>query len=200
MNSPSLLLFDLGGVLTESVAFENLSHLLLEPLDGSTIRERWLSSSSVRRFERGEISPEDFAERFIAEWNIRLSPQAFLNEFVSWPRGYFPGALDMIHALRKTHRVACLSNSNVLHWERLTALEDDFDITFFSHQLGVIKPDREAFMLALSRCNVEPSEVCFFDDCLDNIHAAQSLGITAFHVEGFESVRQVLHEQGLIAG
>lgn len=199
MHSPSLLLFDLGGVLTESTVFDNLNRLLPEPLDGISIKGRWLYSPAVRRFELGEISADEFAQSFIAEWGLRLSPEAFLKEFISWPKGFFPGALETIRMLRKTYRVACLSNSNALHWERFGGLEEDFDSTFFSHQLGVIKPDREAFTLALGECGVEPFEVCFFDDSLDNIHTAQSLGITAFHVEGFQSVREVLRAQGLIA-
>ncbi|OAI09274.1 hypothetical protein A1332_06150 [Methylomonas methanica] len=94
--------------------------------------------------------------------------------------------------------VGCLSNSNPLHWQRFGELEDDFDITLFSHLLGAIKPDPEIFVLALGKCDVEPSEVYFFDDCSANVHSAQSLGITAFHVDGFESLQDVLNIQGLM--
>lgn len=197
MSAPEWLLFDLGGVLIESTVFENLNRLLAESLDAASIKQRWLYSASVRLFELGEISAEEFAERFIAEWQLDLSETAFLMEFASWPRAFFPGAKQTLRELRKNHRLACLSNSNPLHWERFGDFDADFDVALFSHQLGVIKPDPEAFMLALGKCGVEPAAVYFYDDCAANVDTALSLGIKGFQVDGFESLQQLLRSQGL---
>ncbi|MGZ8927651.1 MAG: HAD family hydrolase [Methylobacter sp.] len=199
MNRPSLLLFDLGGVLIESAVFERLNGYLPEPLEHIAIKERWLMSPSVRRFESGETEPFEFAENFIGEWGLRLTPQAFLSEFKSWPRVFFQGARELLRELRATYRVGCLSNSNPLHGEKFRDLEQDFDIVLMSHLLGAVKPDREIFLLALHQCEVEPCEVYFFDDCDDNVRTAQSLGITAFHVDGFKALRDVLRMQGLLS-
>ncbi|MDT4287973.1 HAD family phosphatase [Methylomonas sp. MO1] len=198
MRFPSLLLFDLGGVLIESSVFEHLNRLLPKPLENSALKTRWLHSPAVQQFERGESTPEEFAERFIAEWGLRVTPRIFLKKFASWPRQFFPGARETISDLRTNYRVGCLSNSNPLHWQHFGELKDDFDITLFSHLLGAIKPDPEIFALALSQCEVEPSEVYFFDDCSANVQSAQNLGITAFHVDGFESLQDVLNVQGLM--
>jgi len=197
MNDPEWLLFDLGGVLIESTVFENLNRLLAESLDAASIKRRWLYSASVRLFELGEISAEEFAERFIAEWQLDLSETAFLMEFASWPRAFFPGAKQTLRELRKNHRLACLSNSNPLHWGRFGDFDADFDVALFSHQLGVIKPDPEAFVLALDKCGVEPAAVYFYDDCAANVDTALSLGIKGFQVDGFESLQQLLRSQGL---
>ncbi|MGJ0484439.1 MAG: HAD family hydrolase [Methylomicrobium sp.] len=199
MNRPSLLLFDLGGVLIESYVFERLNGYLSEPLERTAIKARWLLSPSVRRFESGETEPFEFAENFISEWGLRLTPQVFLNEFKSWPRAFFPGARELLRELRTVYRVGCLSNSNPLHWEKFKDFEEDFDIVLISHLLGAVKPDREIFMLALHQCEVEPCEVYFFDDCYDNVRTAQSLGITAFHVDGFKALLDVLRIQGLLS-
>jgi putative hydrolase of the HAD superfamily len=176
-----------------------LNRLLPETLEHIAVKERWLLSPSVRRFECGETEPYEFAGNFIAEWGIQLTPQAFLKEFSSWPRDFFQGARETVRELRTTYRVGCLSNSNPLHWERFRELEEDFDITLFSHLLGTVKPDPEIFMRALSRCDVEPSKVYYFDDCSANVHTAQSLGITAFHVDGFKALQDVLRIQGLLS-
>lgn len=197
MRHPALLMFDLGGVLIESSVFANLNRLLPEPLDDAAIKQRWLHSAAVRRFELGEISAEEFAERFIAEWRLEWSATAFLTEFAAWPRAFFPGARETLRELRKNHRLACLSNSNVLHCERFRDYEQDFDVALFSHRLGVIKPDPEAFELALSKCGVEADQTYFFDDCAANIDTAQRLGIKGFQVAGFESLSRVLRQQGL---
>ena len=197
MCDPSLLLFDLGGVLIENSTFKRLNHLVGELKDFDALKQLWLASPSVRRFELGEGSPYEFAVSFIAEWNISLSPEAFLEEFYSWPSDFYPEARNTIHSLRQKYRVGCLSNSNVLHWEKFGGFKDDFDIAISSHQLGAIKPDEEAFLKALETCSVKPSEVYFFDDSIENIYTANSLGIQAFHVDGFDSLLNVLREEKL---
>lgn len=195
MSDPSLLLFDLGGVLIENSTFKRLNHLMGEPKDFVALKHLWLTSPSVRRFELGDGSPYEFAVSFIAEWSICLSPEAFLEEFYSWPSGFYPEARNTLHSLRQKYRVGCLSNSNVLHWEKFGGFKDDFDIAISSHQLGAIKPDNEAFLKALETCSAKPSEVFFFDDSTANIYAAKSLGIKSFHVDGFDSLLNVLREE-----
>ena len=191
----SLLLFDLGGVLIENSTFKRLNHLMGEPKDFVALKHLWLTSPSVRRFELGDGSPYEFAVSFIAEWSICLSPEAFLEEFYPWPSDFYPEARNTLHFLRQKYRVGCLSNSNVLHWEKFGGFKDDFDIAISSHQLGAIKPDNEAFLKALETCSAKPSEVYFFDDSTANIYAAKSLGIKSFHVDGFDSLLNVLREE-----
>lgn len=199
MEQPSLLLFDLGGVLIESSVFKQLSRLLPEQASPADLKERWLFSPVVRQFELGKISPFEFAEDFVAEWGLDQSPEAFLEEFSSWPRDFFPGARQAILDWRKSYKVGCLSNSNPLHFGQFGDFEEIFDIALFSHRLGAIKPDREIFLLALHECGVEPSGIYYFDDSPANVQAAQSLGMTAFCVEGFDSVQTVLLERGVLS-
>jgi len=198
-NRPSWLLFDLGGVLVESLVFEHLNRLLPKPLAPLEIKERWLCSPSVRGFERGEISAAEFGERFIAEWELDCSPETFLEAFASWPRDFFPGVKEAILDWRKSYKVACLSNSNPLHWKRFDDLDEIFDVALFSHLLGEIKPDRAIFLRALHECDVRASEIVFFADSPAHVRSAQRLGITAFCVDGFQSVQNVLRSEGLVS-
>ncbi|WP_347986236.1 HAD-IA family hydrolase [Methylomonas sp. AM2-LC] len=199
MTKPSLLLFDLGGVLTENAGFSQLNTLLPQPLDKQDLKQRWLLSSSVRAFELGELGAQDFARQFIQEWQLELSAEEFLLEFTAWSKGFYPNAQATLHLLRQEHRVACLSNSNPIHWQKFAGYENHFDIALFSHLRGVIKPDREAFMLAIDECAVKPSEIYYFDDSAANVEVAESLGMHAFLVEGFKALLQLLICQGLVA-
>jgi len=200
MNVPSLLLFDLGGVLIDSSVFQHLNRLLDKPLETSALKARWLSSQSVRQFESGAMTAHEFAESFIAEWGLRQRPNAFLRAFASWPRYFHPGAREVLGLLRTRCKIACLSNSNPLHHQRFAGFADVFDLALFSHQLGMVKPDPEIFAVVLRECGVEAAEVYFFDDCLFNVYAAQSLGMSAFHVDGFDALLAVLSRQGLLPG
>jgi putative hydrolase of the HAD superfamily len=194
MLKPSLLLFDLGGVLIENSTFDSLKCLLPAPLDAHALKNKGLDSSAVRRFELGEISPIEFSVSFIAEWDISLAPDDFLEKFTSWPIGFYPDAREALYFLRQRYRVGCLSNSNVLHWKKFDGFKDDFDIAISSHQLGAIKPDDEAFIRTLAVCDVEPSAVYFFDDSAGNIRSANRLGIRAFHVDGIGQLLKILSE------
>lgn len=198
MNTPALLLFDLGGVLVENRIFQRLKCLAPEILDTDALKDRWLQSPSVRQFELGRSTAQVFARDFIAEWELSLSPEAFLIEFTSWPKGFYPQAQDLLRHLRTKFRVGCLSNANVLFWERFDGFKADFDIALSSHLLGAIKPDQEAFSRALHECGVVPQEVCFFDDCPTNVSAAQKTGLRAFHTDGFDALQKTLRRELLL--
>ncbi len=196
---PRLLLFDLGGVVLENATFDRLTGLMSEPADVATLKIRWLRSRAVRSFEFGRIAPSEFAAAFMTEWGIGGSPQAFLDEFLSWPTGLYPGATDLLARLRSRHRTACLSNSNVLHWRRFDGFAGHFDVALSSHLLGAIKPDAECFEKALRVLGVTAADVVFFDDSPLNVEAAGALGLSARQVDGFAALQKALEAEGLLS-
>ena len=193
---PDVLLFDLGGVLVENVGFERLNALLASPLPLEEVKARWLSSPAVRSFEAGSCSPEVFARDVVAEWRIALGPDSFLEAFTSWPKGLYAGAGELLASLRDRYVLACLSNSNEVHWRRFDGFRQHFHISLSSHLLGAVKPDRECFRLALHACNATAGQVAFFDDSLANVLAAQALGIASVHVDGFAALQRSLAAKG----
>ena len=193
---PSVLLFDLGGVLVKNVGFDRLNELLPSPLPIEDLKTKWLSSPAVRSFEVGSSTPEAFAGSVVAEWQLALSPSAFLAAFTSWPQGLYPGASELLGSLRKRYTVACLSNSNEVHWQRFNGFSEHFEIALSSHLLGEVKPDSECFIKALRECNASAGDVAFFDDSLTNVVSARELGIEALHVNGLSEVRSSLAERG----
>lgn len=196
MQYPAVLLFDLGGVLVENVGFERLNALLPRSLPLEDLKTRWLASTAVRSFEVGACSASSFASALVEEWQLALTPSAFIETFASWPKGLYPGAAELLSQLRSRYTLACLSNSNSIHWERFAGLHEQFDISLSSHLLGEVKPDVACFALALQECNAEASQVAFFDDSLANVTAARTLGMEAFHVNGLQEVRSALVAEG----
>ncbi|MFC1529488.1 HAD-IA family hydrolase [Gemmatimonadota bacterium] len=191
-----MILFDLGGVLIDT-DFDRLAVLFPE-LDPVILRTRWLDSPSVRQFELGLIEPTEFASRFIREWALTISPDAFIELFTSWPDGPYPGARELVTLVRQKHRVGCLSNCNILHWERFDAILPWFDQTYSSHLLGAIKPDAAIFHGVASLSGEAPRDIWLLDDSPSNVEAAQEAGFRSFLVQGVEQTRTVLSEQGLI--
>jgi glucose-1-phosphatase len=193
---PTVLLFDLGGVLLENVGFDRFNALLPLPIPSEELKTQWLASLAVRSFETGNCTPEVFAHEVVSDWQLPLTPAAFLEAFTYWPKGLYAGASDLLAKLRERYVVACLSNSNEIHWQRFGGFREHFDISLSSHLLGEVKPDPQCFRRALQECRATAGEVAFFDDSLTNVSGARSLGIEALHVNGLSEVRNSLSERG----
>src|SRR5437868_1311972 len=118
MNDRKVILFDLGGVLIENNGRAALTAMLPQPLSASEMWRKWLASPTVRLFERGRISADEFASQFVTEWGIDLEPAVFISEFATWPVGLYDGAEALLRGLKGTHHLACLSNTNAIHWQR----------------------------------------------------------------------------------
>lgn len=189
-----VLLFDLGGVLVDFAGFEELGRLVPKASSREEIRSRWIDSETVQRFERGHIGPEEFARRIIVEFQLQISAEDFIRQFLSWARGPYPGATELLRGVRQTHRIAALSNSNELHTpihrEGLDAVIERF---YFSDEIGHVKPDHAIFYHVVKDLAITPEKTAFFDDTIVNVEAARELGITAYWVDGFDALKALLN-------
>lgn len=189
-----VVLFDLGGVLVDVGGVGPMRKLSNVDSDEELWR-RWLTCPWVRRFERGHCSAEDFAAGVVAEWDLAVTPEAFLDAFGSWLRGPLPGAAELVSALRRSVTTGCLSNTNAVHWElhfSQWAIVDAFDFRFLSFELGMVKPDRELFDRVAAHLSVSKGRVLFLDDNTLNIEGAADAGFIALQVRGVEETRNAL--------
>jgi putative hydrolase of the HAD superfamily len=192
-----VLLFDLGGVLIDFSGYDELSGSLSET-ERAAVRRRWIDCESVRLFECGAITADEFANRFLAEWPLEIEPNEFLRMFESWFRGLYPGAARLLRRLSEHFRLACLSNTNELH----TALDrravgEYMERCFFSNELGLIKPQQEIFEHVARELGVPPHRIAYFDDTEVCVEAAERAGMSAYLVEGIAELEQRLAELGL---
>jgi epoxide hydrolase-like predicted phosphatase len=188
-----LLLFDLGGVLVDFSGVREVARFLPVGTSESDIIERLSRCPHSEAFGRGQLSRQDFGERFVRDWEIDLTPERFLEEFRSWSKCLLPGAVELLASLRPRFRLAALSNSNELHWERNAqdlGVPDLFEVAISSHQVGFTKPDPRIYLATLDRLRVAADRVLFFDDLHQNVIAASALGIRAFRVDGVEGIRE----------
>lgn len=196
-----VLLFDLGGVLMDFAGFEGLSPLIPGAPDRTEIRDRWIRSDSVQRFERGEITPDRFATGVIEEFEIDLSPLDFLGHFVEWAREPTPGAISLLTSLRNDHRIAALSNANELHTplhrQRFGSVIENF---YFSDEIGHVKPERAIYEHVIRDLGVPPDRIAFFDDTPVNVEGARETGIIAFETDGISKLAARLRDLGILNG
>ena len=194
-----VVLFDLGGVLIELGGMPTMRSWTR--LSDDEIWQRWLASSHVRAFESGRSDHDSFASAVVEEFDLSASPQEFLDHFTDWPTGIFDGGLELLESLRSSHHVACLSNTNHLHWERFKTempLIDKFHTPLASHLTGHMKPDIAAFEHALDALGYPASAVLFFDDNQINVDAAREVGMHAELTRGVAHAKQHLTTRGIL--
>lgn len=195
------VLFDLGGVLQRLNGLEEF-RAMVGGLSEEAMWELWLSTPWVRRFERGECSPEAFAAGLVADLKIECSAEYFLDRFRAWPGRFHDGAVELVREVEKHCPVACLSNTNSLHWHGV--LEGDgvgelFPMRFLSFEIGLVKPDREAYTHVLKALDLPAYAVLFLDDNRLNIEGARAVGMAAELVRGPTEARVVLARHDLAA-
>ena len=195
------ILFDLGGVVIELAGVEKMLEWSAGIDTTEELWRRWLHSDAVRRFETGVTGRDAFAREVIAEFGVPVPPEEFLAAFTWWPRSVLPGALELLAALRGRYRLASVSNTNEIHWQRFAeawSLPAAFDHNFPSHLVGKLKPDADYFAHVVEAIGVPAHRVLFVDDNAINVEAAAQLGLHARRVVGVDGARAAMREIGLL--
>jgi putative hydrolase of the HAD superfamily len=188
-------------VLIELAGVDRMLELCNHTLSVDELWLRWLASDGVRRFETGLSSPDEFGAAMLAEFGLPIGSAQFLEEFTVWPKGVFPGSFELLEQLSTSHRLACLSNTNALHWPRVCdemGLARYFEFSFASHLVGMLKPDLAIFQHVIEQLGVPAERILFLDDNQLNVASAQSAGMVARRVAGLDEVRAALADLGVM--
>lgn len=195
------LLFDLGGVLIELAGIPRMLEWMEYRVDAEGLNKKWLYSKAIRDYERGRISSNEYAVKMVEEFGLTVGAEQFLEEYALFPKDFYPGVRELLSDLSKRYRVAVLSNTNELHWNRFgkeECLAGLTDRCFVSHLIGFMKPDMEAFTYVIGKLACEPGKILFFDDNLPNVEAARRAGMQAELVKGFMDLKLRLLELEII--
>ncbi len=195
------VLLDLGGVVIETAGLSILSEKLSNQKIQENIREVWEAENSNIEFECGNIGFEEYAERFLEKWDQNIPVDEFKDIFESFVVGWYCDAPQILEKIRQRHNLACLSNTNDVHWNKLLCqfgLTEKFDYCFASHILRVRKPDPQAYTSVIGELNLSPNHFYFFDDREENVDAAIKCGMNASLVKGCGELLHSLLQYGLI--
>ena len=196
----AILLFDLGGVVVPWVGFESIA--AMTGLDREVIDHGFEAEAAVRDYELGHIPDAAFCEALPRVFGLDVAPADVPALWKSWVRAPFPGVVEAITQLKATHRTACLSNTNALHWAHIQTMFDMdalFDVPLASHILHAAKPQARIYQLALDALgNPDPARVHFFEDTTRNLEAAEAAGFTVHPVDRSVGVLPVLERLGLV--
>jgi len=196
----SAILFDVGGVLIELNGLPSIAKLLDSDQSLEDIYKYWMAAPSVIGHETGKLSTDEFAQAVVQDLRLSISPDAFMANFSSWIVGTFPDTFDLLDAIPNDIKVAALSNTSGAHWKEVeaTGLTDKIEHLFLSHEIGHLKPTAPAFQAAVDGLGIPAEEIIFFDDVLENVHAANDFGLKAHQALNPTQAKQILVEHGLV--
>ncbi|MCK4720097.1 HAD family phosphatase, partial [bacterium] len=109
------IIFDLGGVLVELIGVPTMLEWTGHTMTVEELWRKWLESPSVRAFERGNSSPVEFAKNMVSEFSLPVNDKVFLETFITWPKGLYPGVVEMLSDLHSSYKIGSFSNTNPLH-------------------------------------------------------------------------------------
>lgn len=128
-------------------------------LRGQPVRHRWRPRSPGRQRGASGCTAEEFAAGVVDTWQLPIAETSSLERFRAWPETLFEGASELVTTVRGSRRVGCLSNTKTLHWNDQAdrfQVDATFDVTYPSHQIGLLKPDRDVFEHVRGRHRAHP--------------------------------------------
>lgn len=200
MTDIKAVLFDVGGVLVDFTGVDAVVGLTRLPMSLSAAKTKWGVSEAILDFEHGRTDEATFAADFVREWDLTLTPDAFLSAFRGWISGPRPGVMAMLKALQPHVVRACFSNTGSIHWRQFgdDGLFEELDHAYASFQIGMMKPSAEAFQHVVADMGLSPETVLFFDDGAANVDGARRAGLQAEAATSLHDLRQALQARGLL--
>ncbi|MBC7866024.1 MAG: HAD family phosphatase [Gloeobacteraceae cyanobacterium ES-bin-316] len=183
------IIFDLGGVLL------NIDYYITEQafrdmgfLDFEKMYSQYSADAVFEKLETGDISNESFYNTIIERANSQITREQIALAWNAMLLDFREETLDFLESLGPGYDLYLLSNTNAIHLAAFneiffkqtgkTSLNNYFKKAYYSHEVGLRKPNEDIFEFVLKDAGLLAEESLFIDDSYNNIHAAQMLGFT----------------------
>jgi putative hydrolase of the HAD superfamily len=197
------LFWDIGGVLLTNAwdrteRAKALEHFQLDPDEFHSRHEMVVSS-----FERGKITLDEYLQRTVFYRPRSFTPDEFRNFMLSLSQA-LPDRLPFAQALAASGKyfMGTINNeSRELNNYRIEkfGLRKLFRVFFSSCFVGLRKPERDIYRLALETTQFSPGECCFLDDRSLNLECAAQMGMHTIQVQSLEQMKSELAKLGVSA-
>ncbi len=199
------VLWDVGGVLlTNGWDHCGRAELLREfAVDREAFEARHEEANDP--WEKGKITIHEYLDRTIFYEPRSFTPEQFIARMQQESQWLPNTAVEVLRTLSASEEVtvAMLSNESreLMDYRIATfALDKLFAACFCSAYVGLRKPDRAIFRLALEVLRAKPEETVFVDDRKENADAASALGIHGVQYAGPEHLKEELQRLGVKLG
>ena len=195
------IVFDLGGVLLDidyhltSQAFEKLGFS-----DFKKMYSQYAADELFENLETGKVTNDDF---FIKLKSIK-SEVTSLQIAEAWNAmllRFRTNSFDYIEQLSGNYKIFLLSNTNAIHHAAFSKLFESkynrsmdayFTKAYYSHQIGLRKPNQNIFDFVLKDASIKAHETLFIDDSFNNIETAEKLNWETHLLQKEELIENVI--------
>ena len=203
-DTPSTVVFDLGGVLVDW----DPRYLFRQLLSDEAAVESFLAEVCTPEWNAEQDGGRSWAEG-VAEASARFPEHAELVAAYDerWGEtigGQIDGTVEVLRELRESG----VGLYAITNWSA-----EKFDLTFprfewlswfdgivVSGHERIVKPNRRIYQILLDRYGIDPASAVYIDDIEFNVEAARDLGMTGLVFTTPQRLRADLEELGLVPG
>ena len=188
------IIFDLGGIIILETS-DLINNKIADILNIPDEKLKETAGKLHRQITAGAITLLEMYSIITKELSIHISANILLEEHLKQFRmlatKHNAGVVDFIKTLKNVYKVACLSNLELEIADicRETKLFNYFDRAFLSTELKMQKPDLNVYLKVLDELECKPNEIIFTDDRIENVNAANKIGIHALHYSNLEQLK-----------
>ena len=196
MNKIKNVIFDLGGVIL-NVKYENV----IQNFKNLGIKESFsfynqkYQKEFFNLLETGKIDSISFIKEM--KKHCKSSEKEIIKAWNSIILDLPYERVKILKDLSKNYNLFLLSNTNQIHInhikqkigkERYLDLYGTFDKVYYSHEIGLRKPDEEIFKFVIKKEKIIPTETFFIDDSIQHTNSAKKLGIKTYNLNNKEDI------------
>jgi FMN phosphatase YigB (HAD superfamily) len=122
--------------------------------------------------------------------------------------GIAEGNHDLLLKVKAKYRTFLMSNINDIHYSHImNYLKREFNFegndhlfekVYYSHIVGIRKPDAAFFQKILTENNLIPAETLFIDDSPQHLATAKQLGIQTYLMTAPDTLQKFFANNGLL--
>ncbi len=192
-NSIKNLIFDLGNVLYD-IDFKKM-YTAYDQLGVPNFENHFTLNKSDQIFfdlEKGYIGEQEFCDGFNTLYKTALTRDQIIGAWNALLIGYRKESIDWVKTHNTQYATFLYSNTNQIHCDYFlpqfsTEIGGNFESLFkkpyYSHKMGMRKPDPVSFKFILDQEDLMADETLFIDDNEPNIIAAASIGLKVLYLQ-----------------
>ena len=188
------IIFDLGDVIIN--IDPPRTYQAFADLKGISLEEAYKvvdDNAFFDKYDKGQFTDQGFVDYVKEKLQLSNPDHEIITAWNALLLDMPKERIERIQELSNKYTVYLLSNTCSLHIKEVNKilytfsgvknLKDLFKTAYYSFDLGLRKPDKNIYTTVLADANIKAEETLFLDDNLQNIEAAQSLGINCIHVQ-----------------
>jgi glucose-1-phosphatase len=193
------IIFDFGGVFYDVDYRRTIEALAMISTEGERLRAMKLDDilDMPEIYEKGLIDSYSFISDLRSQYSIQSPEHAIIEAWNAMLIGLKVDAISIAEQFANQFNIIILSNTNEIHFQKFKDECIDFfpkfQEVFFSHEIGLRKPDMEVFDFVCKRMKFSPDETIFIDDNTKNSSGAIMMGIKFMHFDSNMDLSGLLH-------